>query len=172
MKTKSEKSDWEDFFKNITDHAKMINESKLFAGLMIIVLNISSKFVDFKISKPIESYLKNTFSRQVLVFAIAWMGTRDIFIAALFSFIFIFCVDYLFNENSVFCCLSENFTNYHLSLLQDDVNSNHFTKKDVDMAMHILEKAQRILEKTGKTIKPEIVEETINKPYLNQTPLV
>ena len=58
-----------------------VNQSKLFAGLIIITLNISSKFVTIKLSKTVESYLKHTFSRDVLVFAIAWMGTRDIYIA-------------------------------------------------------------------------------------------
>ena len=68
---------------------KVMNDSKIFAGIMIITLNIASRFVNLKLSKTVESYLKNTFSRQILVFAIAWMGTRDLFVA-----LFITCLLY------------------------------------------------------------------------------
>jgi hypothetical protein len=95
-----------------------LNNSKLFAGLMIIVLNISSKFVTIKLSKSMESYLKYTFSKQILIFAIAWMGTRDIYIAFGITIIFTICMDYLFNEDSPYCCLPHDFTNYHLSLAE------------------------------------------------------
>jgi hypothetical protein len=102
-------------------------------------LNISSKFVNIKLSKSIESYLKNTFSKQILVFAIAWMGTRDIYIALIITIIFIICVDYLFNEESQFCCLPETFTNYHLELLDE----NKVSEEDVKKATEILEKAKK-----------------------------
>ena len=86
----------------VNNHVKTINESKLFAGLMIIILNIASRFVNLKLSKNVELYLKHTFSKQILVFAIAWMGTRDIYIALMVTVAFIVSVDYLFNENSAF----------------------------------------------------------------------
>ena len=98
-----------------------LNNSKLFAGLMIIILNIASKFVTIKLSKTMESYLKYTFSRQILIFAIAWMGTRDIYIAITITLVFVFFMDFLFNEESQFCVLPEAFTDYHTSLL--DTNS-------------------------------------------------
>lgn len=94
----------------------------MFAGLMIIILNIASRFVTVKLSKSMESYLKYTFSRQILIFAIAWMGTRDIYIALLISLIFMICMDFLFNEDSRFCCLPEAFTSYHHEL--HDKNQN------------------------------------------------
>ena len=40
--------------KTITD----LNTSKIFAGLMIITLNIASRFVTIKLSKSMEGYLK------------------------------------------------------------------------------------------------------------------
>ena len=63
----------------IHTNVTMLNGSKIFAGFMIIMLNISSRFVTIKLSKSVESYLKYTFSRQILIFTIAWMGTRDIY---------------------------------------------------------------------------------------------
>ena len=99
-------------------HIYALNTSKAFAGVMIIVLNIASRFVNIKLSRSIESYLKYTFSRQVLIFAITWMGTRDIYIAFIFSLVFIICVDFVFNEDSRFCCLPSHFTDYHIQLLE------------------------------------------------------
>jgi hypothetical protein len=145
------------------NHVKVVNDSKIFAGIMIIILNISSKFVNIKLSKTIESYLKNTFSRQLLVFTIAWMGTRDIYIALFVTIIFTICIDILWNENSNYCILSEEFTDYHLSLLDNNENCNHFTKEDVEKAMSILEKAQKIVNNAKNESNIE------KKPYRNQT---
>jgi hypothetical protein len=80
MKTTIENS-MKNLFDFIHNSIMQINNSKIFAGLMIITLNIASRFVTIKLSKSLESYLKFTFSKQILVFAIAWMGTRDIYIA-------------------------------------------------------------------------------------------
>lgn len=129
----------QNFLEKINYHVQAVNASKIFAGLMIIILNISSKFVNIKLSKSIESYLKNTFSKQILVFAIAWMGTRDIYIALIITIIFIICVDYLFNEESKFCCLPESFTNYHLELLDE----NKVSDEDIKKATEVLEKAKK-----------------------------
>lgn len=101
----------------VSNYARSINESKIFAGLMIVIINIASKFVTFKLSKTVESYLKFTFSRDILVFAITWMGTRDIFISLGMTLLFIFIVDYLLNENSSICCLPQSFINEQLSLI-------------------------------------------------------
>ncbi len=122
--------------KYIHKHVEHVNNSKIFAGLMIIILNIASKFVNFKFSKSVEMYLKHTFSKQLLVFAIAWMGTRDIYIALLITIIFIICMDYIFNEDSMFCCLPESFTNYHLEL-------DKVTDDDINKAKEVLAKAEK-----------------------------
>ena len=110
-------------FLYVHNHIYALNSSKLFAGLMIIILNIASRFVTIKLSKTMEAYLKYTFSRQVLIFAIAWMGTRDIYIALIISIVFMFCMDYLFNEESRFCCLPESFTDYHVDLFHTNQNT-------------------------------------------------
>ena len=90
-----------------------------------------------------ESYLKYTFSRQLLVFSIAWMGTRDIYIAFFITFVFAICTEYLFNEDSVFCVLSEDFQDYHKTLTENDKNnSDKVTDDDVQKAKDILEKAK------------------------------
>lgn len=122
-----------------------LNNSKIFAGLMIIVLNIASKFVTFKLPKTMEAYLKYTFSRDILVFAIAWMGTRDIYIALVITIVFMLCMEYFFNEESAFCCLPSNFTDYHVSLIHSDES---VTPEQIKQAEEVLEKAR--LQKVEK----------------------
>jgi hypothetical protein len=113
----------------IDNYIQNINNSKIFAGFMIITLNIASKFINFKLSKSVERYLKHTFSKQILVFVIAWMGTRDIYMALLITVIFIICVDYIFNEDSAFCCLPTSMTDSLAKLDEDETVSEEDAKK-------------------------------------------
>ena len=149
-------------FNYLNDNIIAMNNSKLFAGLMIITLNISSKFVTIKLSKSMESYLKYTFSRDILVFAIAWMGTRDVYIAGIVTLFFIIFMDYLLNENSVFCCLPTQFTDYHISLLEDN---NIITDEDIKKANEVLEKAKKQRENSEKYEKPVVM--SSNNQYGN-----
>ena len=98
-----------DFLKPVHDYVVMLNGSKIFAGLMIIVLQISSRFVTIRLSKTMESYLKYTFSRQILIFAIAWMGTRDIYVALAITLVFSLVMDVVCNEDSNYCMLPNQF---------------------------------------------------------------
>ena len=119
-----------------------INQSKIFAGIIIIILNISTKYVNLKLSKTVESYLKHTFSRDILVFAISWMGTRDIYIATLMTVLFVIFIDFILNEDSIFCCLPDHFTNYHIGLLE--TTNTELTDEEIKHAQSVLEKAKNI----------------------------
>jgi len=126
----------------IHESVQSVNNSKIFAGVMIIVLNIGSKFVTFKFSKPFEAYLKYTFSRQVLVFAIAWMGTRDIYIALLMTLLFTIFTEVFFHDESPFCVFSSEFCDYHTDLL-DNATNEKITEEDVRKARDVLERAKK-----------------------------
>ena len=127
-------------------HIKRINDSKIFAGIMIITLNIVSRFVNIKLSKSMESYLKYTFSKYVLVFTIAWMGTREILVALTVTLIFGICMEFLFNEKSAFCCLSEGFVTNRINALEAfEGIPNQLTDDEINKAVSTLKKAQEIL---------------------------
>ena len=133
----------------ILNHVKALNDSKIFAGMMIIIINIASKFVSFKVSKTMESYLKFNFSRDVLVFAITWMGTRDIFIALGMTVLFVFIADYLFNEESILCCLPKSVVKEQMAKLDEPAKKP--TSEEVIKAKLVLEKAGEGV-KTGDTL--------------------
>ncbi len=151
-------------FKYLNNHVYAINNSKLFAGLIIIILNISSKFVTIRLSKSMEAYLKYTFSRNILVFSIAWMGTRDIYVALVITALFIFLVDYLLNEDSVLCCLPESFTTYHTSLMEDNVSDD-----EVKKAEELLEKARKQKEEKEKQEKQQASNNVVSENFLSRT---
>ena len=129
----------------IHSNVTMLNGSKIFAGFMIIMLNISSRFVTIKLSKSVEAYLKYTFSRQILIFTIAWMGTRDIYIALTVAIVFTVIMDVLFNEDSNYCILPVSFTEYHTQISEE--------QQDNDITQNIpgMPQAQNNNNKSGTT---------------------
>ena len=91
--------------KQIHKYISSLNDSKYLAGLCMIILNIGSKYISIELSKSQEDYVKNFIGRQLLLFSIAWMGTRDIYISLILTAVFIILTQYLFNENSSLCIL-------------------------------------------------------------------
>ena len=69
------------YSKLIKKKLESLNSSKFIAGLALLTLNIGSKYITLKFSKSQEAYLRLVLSRQLLIFSIAWMGTRDIYMA-------------------------------------------------------------------------------------------
>ena len=133
------KSNSDSFFKNMHKRILDLNTSKMFAGLMIITLNIASKFVTFKFGKTAEMYLKYTFSRQILVFAMAWMGTRDIYVAAGLTLVFIFLFDFIFNENSSLCILPNELKEYYHNM-DEDISHDDYIKAQSTVEKYVEQK--------------------------------
>ena len=67
--------------KTFFGYLQSLNNSRFFAGLVMIMLNVGSKYITIELSKSQEQYLRNTLARQLLIFAISWMGSRDIITA-------------------------------------------------------------------------------------------
>jgi len=124
----------------ITYYINSLNNSKFFAGMVMIMLNIGSKYITIKLSKTQEAYLRNSIGHQILVFAICWMGTRDIITSLILTTIFIVLTQHLFNENSRFCLLPENWKKFEDVLDLD--GDGKVTEDEVSQAIKILEKAK------------------------------
>jgi hypothetical protein len=117
-----------------------VNNSKFFAGIMMLMVNIGSRYVTVKFSKSQEEYIKNQIAREFLIFSIIWMATRDVIISVIMTASFIILADYLFNENSKFCILPEKFKN--LQYLIDSNNDGIITDEEIKKAEDILKKAK------------------------------
>lgn len=131
---------------SLHNQVQVLNNSKMFTGLMILTLNIASRFVNFKMSKTMEAYLKFRFSKYMLIFAIAWMGVRDIYIALFIVFLFIILTDYLLDEESMFYILPEEFKDYHISMLENE-SEETITPADIKKAEETLAKAKKQTKK-------------------------
>ena len=118
-----------------------LNNSKFFAGLVMIMLNIGSKYITIELSKSQEAYLKNSVGRQILIFAISWMGSRDILIALALTAIFTVLTDHLFNEESPMCVIPMKYRQFE-EVLDLDKNQE-VTQDEIAKATEILEKAKR-----------------------------
>ena len=64
--------------KFIKKKLEKINTSKLVAGLALLMLNIGSKYIPLNFSENQEGYLKHGLARQMLIFSIAFMGSKDL----------------------------------------------------------------------------------------------
>jgi hypothetical protein len=118
-----------------------INNSKLFAGFVMILLNIGSRFVKIEVSKSQEKYLKKSLGRHLMIFAVSWLGTRDVLIALTITAIFNVLIDYLLNENSRFCIIPHKHREFEDVLdLNDD---GEVSEDEINKAMDILKKAKK-----------------------------
>ena len=133
----------------VNHHIMYLNNSKFFAGIVMILLNVGSKFITIQFSKSTEEYMKYTVSKQLLVFSMAWMGTRDIYAALGLTAVFTILSEYLFNEQSNLCIVPPKYRVLHKLL---DTNENGVVSEtELASAIAILEKDKR--EKQRKAQK-------------------
>lgn len=118
-----------------------LNNSKFFAGIAMIILNIGSRYVTIDISKSQEALLKNTMARQLLIFSIAWLGSRDLFVSLILTFLFVIVTDYLMNEKSKLCILPKHLKNLESAL--DTNNDGVIDEIEITNAIKLLEKARK-----------------------------
>ena len=88
------------FSLNLDKTIKNLNSSKYFAGLMILFLNLSSRYLALELSETQEQMLSNKLIRRFIIFTVVFVSTRDIWVSFIITAVFIILVSGLFNENS------------------------------------------------------------------------
>jgi len=136
------------FFGYINHHVMYLNNSKFFAGVIMILLNVGSKFITIQFSKSTEEYMKYSLSKQILVFAMAWMGTRDIYAALGLTAVFTILSEHLFNEESSMCIVPHKYR--VLDKLLDTNDDGGVTEHELASAIIVLEKAKREKQRKGQ----------------------
>jgi hypothetical protein len=125
-----------------------LNGNSYFVGILMLLMNIGSKYVSIELSKTQEQFIKNKIGRQLLIFSIVWMGVRDIYKSLIITAIFVLLADHLFNENSNFCILPKQ-----MRLLRNaiDVNDdNEISEQEINNALQVLDKAKRQVQMKNK----------------------
>lgn len=132
-------------FEFIHNHVMFLNNSKFFAGIVMILLNVGSKFIAIQFSKSTEEYLKLNVTKQLLVFSMAWMGTRDIYTSLVLTAVFTILSDHLFNEESPYCCVPHKYR--LLGKVLDSDDDGKVSEQEINDAITLLEKARKEKEK-------------------------
>lgn len=134
------------FNTNITKYIEKsiysLNNSKYVAGILMIVLNVLSKYISVKFTKVQEAYIKNLLGRQLLIFTVAFVASRDVIVALMLTLAFILFIDYLLNEESS-CCIIPKYMQLKLREVEDSI----LLDNDIDYPSNEdIRKAQRVLD--------------------------
>ena len=120
-------------------HYGKINNSKLLSGLAMLVLNLFSKYVELNLSKSQEAYIRNSITREILIFIVIFVGTRDIITSVLMTAAFVILSNTVFNEKSNLCIMPAKYKYLHKVL--DTNKDNNISEKEINDARDILYKA-------------------------------
>ena len=89
----------------LNQHIFTLNNSKYFAGIMMILLNLGSRYLVMELSESQEQLFNNKIIRRFIIFTIVFIATRDVYVSFILTAIFIIFVSNLFNENSNYCII-------------------------------------------------------------------
>jgi len=107
-----------------------LENSKIFSGIMMILLNIGAKYVSIDINPTQESFLSNVLVRRILIFTIVFTATRDIIVSLFLTLIFLVLIKFFLNEESKFCLLPKKYR----------IKQNNYKVSDID-----IENAKKVL---------------------------
>ena len=127
-------------FENIRSFFKPVNESKFIMGVLMIFLNVASKYVELGFSKTQEQALRNGLGRKILIFGIAFTATKDLVLAIIITASFEVLSQGLFHEESRFCLMPERMKK--ISSLVDKNKDGIISKEEEARAVRILTNAE------------------------------
>lgn len=120
---------------------KTINDSKFLAGVTMLMLNVGAKYVSIGLSKSQELYLTSTMARQLLIFSVLFIATKDVIASVLLTIVFVLFADYIFNENSKLCLLPHS-----MRKVKDEIDVDKdgiISDEELNNAIEILSKAKK-----------------------------
>lgn len=79
-----------------------LNTSTFFIGIMMLLLNIGSRYIIHEFSHDDEEYANNIILRRVTVFAVCFVGTRDIITSLILTAAFVVLSAGIFRGKSVY----------------------------------------------------------------------
>lgn len=118
-----------------------LNNSKYFAGLIMIMLNLGSRYITIEFSETQKAFFQNNLIKQLLIFSIAWMGTRDIYTALILTAVFTILSDHLLNEDSKFCILPSHMKKFKIVVDQND--DGKLSEDEINRAINILKQSKK-----------------------------
>ena len=127
------------YIDKIYKYVQPLNKSGFLAGIAMIMLNIGSKYIELGLTKTQEQALRNGLARELLIFSMTFIATRDVIIAIFMTIGFSISVNYIFNENSKLCVLPRKLQEIALEI--DRNNDNNISQDELERALQIIRKA-------------------------------
>ena len=84
--------------------------------------------------------MRNYIGREILIFAVCWMGTKDIYMSLMLTAAFFVLTQHLFNEESAYCVLPQKYRELHK--LVDANGDGEISQKEINEAVRILKQAK------------------------------
>ena len=89
-----------------------LNSSRIIGALVVFTMNIGSKYISKDMPLAVDLIFENYWARMLVVFCIAYVSTKDIFLALMIVLFYILLFAYMLNENSKSCILSKTVSQY------------------------------------------------------------
>ena len=119
---------------------KTLTNDKLYFGIIIIIINILSKNVSLELSPLQKKFFNNIYIRQIIIFTIIFMGTKDLKVSFVLTGTFYILSSHLLHEESRLSLLP--------NVLKESVDSNN----DGEVSQEELERAINTLNKVKSNI--------------------
>jgi hypothetical protein len=107
---------------------------------MMICLNIGSRYIQLNLDESTESYIKYALTKEIMVFTISWMATRNIYMSLGLTAVFIVLADFIMNEKSRYCLLPKKFIQSRR--MNELVDNKILSEKEINDALEVLERAK------------------------------
>jgi len=91
-----------------------INMNPYLLGVAYITLNLGGRFMALSVSPVQEAFLQNIVFRPLLLFAIMFIGTRNVIVAFWLTLAVLLCLHYFLNEESDWYLLNTYKPNLHI----------------------------------------------------------
>jgi hypothetical protein len=83
-------------------YIQFIENSPMFAGVMMLLLNIGSRYITHEYSDNDEEYMQNIILRRISIFAVCFIGTRSVITSMLLTAAFVILASGIFRGKSVY----------------------------------------------------------------------
>lgn len=114
-----------------------LNTSAYFAGIMMILLNIGSRYFMQELGSSADAFFNMKVVRRLLIFTVFFVATRNVKTSIILTAAFVIIALELFNEKSKMCILPKS--------IIDVIDQN----KDGEISPEEIQRALRLLQKSG-----------------------
>lgn len=128
---------------NTKEALNSLNNSKFFAGLVMLMMNVGSRYYTVTLSKTQKDFIRYNLAREFIIFAMSWIATRDIVTSIMITASFVILADYLFNEQSKMCVIPQSFIQKQQKLKEEAKKEKPVTPEKEQKARATLERAER-----------------------------